>query len=282
MEVKSFLTGSRAVSLPFTDYCHPLSSENKEYEALFDKLTLYGRKANWKTCEIRGEASFHANASPFSYYYLHELKLKSNKKNIFSKFRSSTRRNILNAAKSGVTANVCYSWDSLREFYRLHCLTRRGHGIPPQPFYFFEEIYNHIISPGNGFVVLARYNSKPIAGAVYLHFGRNAIYKYGASNRKFLHLRANNLVMWTAIKWYIQNGFKTFSFGRTTPSNAGLLQYKRGWASEEKKISYFKYDFIKQCFVKEQPKTQILYFFFRNLPAPVLNLTGRLLYRHVG
>ena len=199
MEVKSFLTGSRAVSLPFTDYCHPLYSENKEFEALFDKLTLCGRKAKWKTCEIRGEASFHANPSPFSYYYLHELKLKSNKKNIFSKFRSSTRRNIVKAEKSGVTADVCHSWESLREFYRLHCLTRRGHGIPPQPFYFFEEIYKHIISPEHGFVVLARYNSKPIAGAVYFHFGRKAVYKYGASNRKFLHLRANNLVMWTAI-----------------------------------------------------------------------------------
>ena len=282
MEIKSPLTGNRAVSLPFSDYCYPISSERKDFDTIFDRVFVYGRKAKWKTFEMRGETSFLTDVSPSSSYYLHELKLKSNKKNIFSKFRSSTRRNILNAAKSGVTAKVCYSWESLREFYRLHCSTRRHHGIPPQPFYFFKEIYNHIISPGKGFVVLARYKSKPIAGAVYFHFGQNAIYKYGASNRKLLHLRANNLVMWTAIKWYIRNGFKTFSFGRTAPSNTGLLQFKRGWGPDERIVSYFKYDFIRECFVKEKPKRQILYFLFRRLPLPVLNLTGRLLYRHVG
>ena len=282
MEIKSPLTGNRAVSLPFTDYCYPISSEKKDFETLLDRVIIYGRKAKWKTFEIRGETTFLKDVSPSSWYYLHELKLKNSKKSIFLKFRSSTRRNILKAKKSGVTASVSYSWESLREFYRLHCLTRRHHGIPPQPLYFFKKIYNLVISSGNGFVVLARYNSKPIAGAVYFHFGQNAIYKYGASNRKLLHLRANNLVMWTAIRWFIQNGYKAFCFGRTTPSNAGLLQFKRGWASEEKKIYYFKYDFIKQRFVKEQPKKNFPYFFFRNLPTPVLNLTGRLLYRHVG
>ena len=282
MEVKSFLTGSRAVSLPFTDYCYPLSSAKKGFGTLFDKLIVYARTARWKTCEIRGEASFQANSAPFSCYYLHELELTSNKEHILSEFRSSTRRNILKSEKCGVTAHVCHSWDSIRVYYRLHCITRKQHGIPPQPFYFFKEIYDHIISHKKGFVVLARYNSKPIAGAVYFHFGKKAIYKYGGSNRKYRHLRANNLVMWTAIKWYIQNGFESFSFGRTEPINTGLLQFKRGWGPKERTISYFKFDFKRKCLIKEMPSRQILYFLFRRLPLPLLNLTGRLLYRHVG
>ena len=282
MGIKSPLTGNRAVSLPFTDFCYPISSESKDFETLFDNAIVYGRKAKWKTLEIRGETCHLMNVSPFALYYLHELKLNSSKKNIFSKFRSSTRRNILKAEKKGVTANVCYSWESLREFYRLHCSTRKRHGIPPQPLYFFEAIYKHIISPGNGLVVLSHYNSKPIAGAVYFHFGQNVIYKYGASNRKFLHLRANNLVMWTAIKWYVQNGFQIFSFGRTAPTNTGLLQFKRGWGTDERTIRYFKYDLLRKRFVKEKPEKQIIHFLFRRLPLPLLSLTGRLLYKHVG
>jgi hypothetical protein len=282
MEIKSHLTGYRAVSLPFTDYCDLSSSDNIDLKSLLDKVLIYGRQAGWKTLEIRGEAAFQANVVPYSTCFVHELDLPRSPDRLFTQFRSSTRRNIQKAVKSGVKAKICHSLDAIRTYYRLHCLTRKRHGIPPQPYYFFEEIYKQIISRGNGFVVLSYYNSEPIAGAVYFHFGQNAIFKYGASDEKFWYLRANNLVMWTSIDWYIQNGFKTFSFGRTAPSNAGLLQFKRGWRPRERTISYFKYDFTRKCFVKEKLKSQILHYLFHHLPLPVLNLTGRLLYRHVG
>ena len=282
MEIQSALTGRKAVSLPFTDYCDSLSSENINLKTLLDKVLVYGRQAGWKTLEVRGEAAFQANVVPYSACYVHELDLPRDPDRLFTQFRSSTRRNIQKAAKSGVTAKICHSMDAIRTYYRLHCTTRKHHGVPPQPFYLFKAIYDHIISPGKGFVVLSGYNNQPIAGAVYFHFGQKAIYKYGASNPKYWHLRANNQVMWTAINWYMQNGFKSFSFGRTDLNHTGLLQFKRGWGPQERIIRYFKYDFIRKCFVKEKPKRQILYLLFRRLPLPVLNLTGRLLYRHIG
>jgi len=66
--------------------------------------------------------------------------------------------------------------------------------------------------------------------------------KYGASEKAYHHLRPNNLIMWEAIKWCAQNGFKTFSLGRTEPENEGLLQFKQGWGTTEKiikEIGYF-------------------------------------------
>lgn len=38
MEVDSFLTGRRGVSLPFTDYCEPLLNENIEFVDLFNNI----------------------------------------------------------------------------------------------------------------------------------------------------------------------------------------------------------------------------------------------------
>jgi len=32
------------------------------------------------------------------------------------------------------------------EYYRLHCLTRKRHGLPPQPTGFFQKIQEHIIA----------------------------------------------------------------------------------------------------------------------------------------
>ena len=50
-----------------------------------------------------------------------------------------------------------------------------------------------MISIENGFVALASYSNRVVAGAVFFHFGSKAIYKYGASDRNYQHLRANNL-----------------------------------------------------------------------------------------
>jgi lipid II:glycine glycyltransferase (peptidoglycan interpeptide bridge formation enzyme) len=282
MEIRTAFTGRKAVSLPFTDYCDLLSSEHFKLKTLLDEILVYGRQAGWKTLEVRGEAAFQANELPYSACYVHDLDLPEEPDRLFAQFKSNTRRNIRKAAKCGVTAKISRSLDALRTYYRLHCSTRKHHGIPPQPFYLFKAIYDHIISPRKGFVILAYYKNQPIAGAVYFHFGRKAIYKYGASSRKYWHLRANNQVMWTAIKWYIQNGFKSFSFGKTDLGHTGLLQFKRGWAPQERVIRYFKYDLMRQCFVKERPKRQLFYSFFRRLPEPILILTGRLLYRHMG
>jgi lipid II:glycine glycyltransferase (peptidoglycan interpeptide bridge formation enzyme) len=92
------------------------------------------------------------------------------------------------------------SWQSVETFYRLNSITRKHHGIPPQPKKFFKKIFEYIISARKGFVVLALQQGKPIAGAVYFLFGSEAIYKYGASDKEYQPLRPNNLVMWEAIK----------------------------------------------------------------------------------
>ena len=156
------------------------------------------------------------------------------------------------------------------------------HGLPPQPFYFFKDIYKHILSLKKGFVVLAVFNERPVAGAVYFHIGGKAIFKYGASDRNYQHLRPNNLVMWEAIKWYARNGFKHFSFGRTEPENTGLLQFKQGWGPREEIINYYKYSLEKDSFVKDHFRGRTSYIFFKKLPSPLLNLIGFLFYRHVG
>jgi lipid II:glycine glycyltransferase (peptidoglycan interpeptide bridge formation enzyme) len=107
-------------------------------------------------------------------------------------------------------------------------MTRKEHGLPPQPFHFFKKIHDHIISKNLGVVVLASFDRENVAGAIYFHIGEKAVFKYGASDKKFQHLRANNLVMWEAIKWYSQNGYRSLCFGRTEPENQGLLQFKSG------------------------------------------------------
>jgi len=145
------------------------------------------------------------------------------------------------ASSYQLKVEICNSVDSINKFYKLNCITRKRHGLPPQPSYFFKNIYKYIIAKDNGFVVLASYKGHNVAGAVFFHFGKNAIYKYGASNYTYQHLRPNNIIMWEAIKWYSLNGYSNLCFGITELEHNGLRQFKNNWGTEERIINYYKY-----------------------------------------
>jgi hypothetical protein len=283
MEIRSILTGKRGVSLPFSDYCEPIISDGISFQEMLDFITSYGKKRGWKYVEFRGAQNFLDKEIPSESYLGHTLDLTKDIDEIFSKFRESTRRNIGKAEREGVKVGIFNSSDSVREFCRLNCITRKHHGLPPQPYLFFKNIYKSIISKNLGFVFLASHNKKIIAGAVYFHCGEKAFYKYGASEKNYQQLRANNLVMWEAVKWYAQNGYKSFCFGRTEPDNKGLLQFKAGWGAKEYFINYYKYDFIKESFVNDFSKVKGLHNkVFKNMPIPLLKITGSILYKHMG
>jgi hypothetical protein len=171
----------------------------------------------------------------------------------------------------------------LREFCRMNWQTRREHGLPPQPACFFDNFQRHVLAKGRGMVVLASYNGSTVAGSVYVHFGRKAVYKYGASDRRYQHLRANNLIMWEAIERYAADGYASLDLGRTEPENDGLLQFKRGWGCGEHRINYYKYDLRSDAFAAGRLSVSGAHTaVFRHMPLPLLRLAGTLLYRHAG
>lgn len=282
MEISSFLTGRRGVSLPFSDYCEPIISNKIPFQDVLNFILHYGNKAGWKFFELRGGGELYQDIPPSRFYYIHTLDLTQNEKQIFSNFRSSTARNIKKSIREGIEITKCNSIESVKEFYRLNSMTRKCHGLPPQQFRFFKKIYEHIISQKKGFVILASHLKKTIAGAIFFHYGDNAMFKYGASDKTYQHLRANNLVIWEAIKWYTQNEFKSFSFGRTDPGNLGLLQFKRGWGVKEEIIRYCKYDFKRGIFIKDHCKYNVFHRIIEKTPISISHFIGFLLYRHFG
>lgn len=282
LEVNSRLTRKRAVALPFTDYCEPISENKEQFEDLLEFVSQYGKKAGWKYLEWRG-GNDYVNGTPYhSVYLVHSVELDKEEKELIKSFRDSTGRGVRKAIREGVQVRIDNSMQAVKRFYRLHCVTRKYYGVPPQPYRFFENIQRYILSRGKGIVVLAFYGEREVAGAVFFHLGRRAIFKYAAFDRRYQGLRPNNLVMWEALKWFSQNGFQKMNLGRTELENSGLLQYKRGWGSETRIVNYYRYDLKRGNYVPESGRTEWLFHIFRKMPGPLLNLAGTLLYRHVG
>jgi hypothetical protein len=282
MEVSSWLTGKRGVSLPFTDQVSAIAPDKTMFEKLVKGVTDYGEKAGWKYIEWRDGALFPEEENASESHYIHELNLLKTERELFSGLRDSTRRNIEKANKAHVSVEVSQSLGSVKSFYRLNCITRKRHGLPPQPFYFFNKIFEHVLAKDHGFVVSATHSGQVLASAVFFHFGKSAIYKYAASDMAQQVLRPNNVLMWEAIKWCRENGLESFSFGITEPENKGLLQFKRGWRGTETRVANYRLDLKCDAFSTDCGKVKSSYSVCKILPLPVLRLAGGLLYRHLG
>jgi len=283
MEIRSLLTGSRGTSLPFTDHCPPIAENENTFNEIFKEVINYGKKAGWKTIDFKGGIKYFKDvALPFDTSLTHNLNLLQKEEDVLSTFRNSTKRNIKKAIQKGVHVAIKNTLESVKEYFKLNCITRKSHGLPPQPFYFFKKIYEHIISQKKGVVALAIHQNKVVAGAVFFHFNNQAIFKFGASDLKNQHLRPNNLIMWEAIRWYCQNKYKTFNFGRTDTEHKGLLQFKKGWGVKEEILNYYKYHLIRDCFISRNYDIKPYCGFIKIIPLPILRLTGNIFYRHVG
>ncbi|MGQ9858767.1 MAG: lipid II:glycine glycyltransferase FemX [Thermodesulfobacteriota bacterium] len=283
MEVRSRITGTRGVCLPFTDHCEPLLANGQiDRKELLEGLAKKGRQLGWRYLEWRGEPGLSGEAVPASRYIGHLLELSLGEKDIFRRLRESTRRNIRRAQREGLEATIRRSEEAIWLLWELQCLTRKKHGLPPQPRRFFRAIWEEAVCKDLGFVVAVSRGAKPVAASLLLYFGGQAVFKYGASDPHSAALRGSYLAMWEAIKECIERGCTRLSLGRTAPSNSGLLQFKRGWAAKEQEIPYYRYDLRSRRFVSAAQRESGWYnVVVRKLPLPISRLLGELLYPHL-
>lgn len=148
---------------------------------------------------------------------------------------------------------------------------------------FFRNIDREIIKTGYGFIVVAKAGTQPVAAAVFLHSGREAIFKFGASDARALSLRPNNLVMWSAIEHLAAAGFHKLRFGRTDLTDDGLRRFKRSWGALEQPIRYFRYEGMTRpsCDRVSRRSHEFYKRIFRRLPLFVNRTVGKLVYPHL-
>jgi hypothetical protein len=282
MEIASLLTGRRGVCLPFSDFCQPLLFGSAETEPVLRAIHDLASERRWRYTEFRGASLLTTANESQPTFYGHTLDLQAGMEALFSGFDSAVRRAIRKSEKSGLTIEVEHSAEAVREFLSLHARTRKRHGVPPQPGVFFRQIYEQIIQPGHGFVVLARNGATAVAAAIFFVWGEKAIYKFGASDETKQSWRGNNFVMWEAIRFLAESGVKQLDFGRTALEHEGLRRFKLGWGTAETPIYYDRLETKSQARASVIPRrTGASAHLFSRLPAIVNRVAGRVLYPHL-
>jgi hypothetical protein len=283
-EIQSWLTGSRLVSLPFSDHCDPLT-ENAEQLATVIQHAEKERKARgWRYIELR-PLSVSAPAAPAravsEEYVFHTLALRQDIDALFRAFhRSSTQRKILRARREGVTYEEGRHADMLRAFYRLLVVTRRRHGLPPQPFAWFSNLAECL---GEAMTVrIASHRGQPVASIVTIRHGSTMMYKYGASDAGAHPLGAVHHLFWKTIQDAVVGGCISLDLGRTDLSDDGLSTFKERWGAKGTPLYYWRCPVSRGAATARDWMASHGTGAARRIPAQLQVAAGRMLYRHLG
>src|ERR1043165_1299819 len=162
MEVSRLWRGRRGISLPFTDFCSPLNPARRDQNDLYGLAMQRGQARSWRYIECRGSDYGWLSARPSLAFYGHVIELGAGEKVLFKSLNGDERSAIRKAERERVKVDFCSTLESVQTFYALHNLTRRRHGLPPQPFRFFENIARHVLAKGHGFAAIARLEQRQI------------------------------------------------------------------------------------------------------------------------
>ena len=297
-KVNSWLTGKRHVSMPFSDFCDPLVSRDKELQGLLTAAGFDSFNAKDQYLELRLTQNWvlPADFQNHAVYFWHRLDLSPSLEQIYQNFhKNHVKRKIRRAEKEQLEYQVGSDRKLLKQFYDLFLFNRRKHQVPPQPFEWFEHLLKQF---GNTMQIhISRYQDKAVAAIITFDYAGVCYYKYGSSDPDYTRLGSNALVFWQAIQAAKLKGLTGFDMGRSDidPAGFNLAKYKENWGASRQAVRYWRLTPAQTdqpqtaldlpTKASEQAETSLRRFakaIIARLPDKLLILSGRLLYRHVG
>lgn len=289
-EVKSWLTGHRLVSLPFSDHCDLLTESPRHTAEL---LTHLGKTVG-KTIryvEIRSlkqpELPSSQNWSQAEQFCFHALPLDQPQGALFkSLHKDCIQRKIRRAEKENLEYRCGRSELLLQQFYSLVLRTRIRHRLPPQPPEWFSNL---VACMGEALTIRAALkDGRAIAAILTLSHKNVVTYKYGCSDERFNNLGGTPFLFWKTIQEAQQIGMLELDLGRSEISNSGLIAFKDRlgakktistyWRCNSGRASQSRTNFLADAAKRIGPKIPNAVL---RLPGNLLVATGRLLYRHM-
>jgi hypothetical protein len=268
----------RLVSLPFSDYCPPLSLDDGAARRLMKALV--DQPLPGAALEVRGIRA--ADGWHYAQRFVNwTLSLENGLGSVEHELRSNFRRNLRRAARENIVINCGAGEDYLRRFYRMHLLTRRRLGLPAQPWRFFK-LAREIFAPSSGLEIwVASRGGTDVAGAVLLNASNTVYYKW-AARRPGDDSRANHLLLWSAIEDHCLRSIQ-IDLGRTDTSNHGLMRFKSELGAHAAPLPYCYYPKAPNEVSPEALRggRKAIAEVWSHLPVFATRILGRAVYRYL-
>src|SRR5271168_4136209 len=278
--VKSWLTGRRFVSLPFSDHCEALIDDPGELDAMLLHVKRDLVQKKWQYIEIRPVShrpSSRTGLGESLTYQFHRLDLRKSAQELFHGFhKDCVQRKIRRAEREGLKYEEGNSEALLQKFYRLLVTTRRRQNLPPQPLAWFRGL---ITAFGDDLKIrVASKGNLPVASILTLSNKKSVVYKYGGSIASLNKLGGMAFLFWKTIQEAMHKGLEELDMGRSDTDNLGLIAFKEHWGATGATLSYWRYPAPGPQLPQSAWQKSIARGFAQVAPDFVLETVGTLLY----
>jgi CelD/BcsL family acetyltransferase involved in cellulose biosynthesis len=281
--VRSWLSGRRLVSLPFSDHCEPLVESAEEWQALCEAVLRRRGEGRWRYVELRPASETAAPEAGFrtaQTFYLHRLDLRPDLSALLRSFhKDSIQRKIRRAERERLSLEAGRSEALLERLLHLLDLTRRRHQAPLQPLAWFRNLIDCL---GERVTIrIAAKDGEPAAGILTLAHGDRVVYKYGGSDARLHALGGMPFLFWRTIQDARAAGARELDLGRSDQDNPGLVAFKEHLAATRSTLTYWRAPAAARAATDNGWTVRIARRIYARLPGGVRRAAGRLIYPHI-
>ncbi len=241
--VKNFLEW-KICMLSYSDYCDGHVETLEDWQSFFSSLRREYPEYRIALRNLRDPLPRQLpEFKHLSKENFHELDLRPDLHKIWQNTHDSFKSAVKQSEKSGVVVRRCEKKE-LKKFYDLHLSIRKQkYRIFPQPYRFFEVIWDEMIAKGNG-ALLGAYSKEGefIGGNIYLLCGETFYYKFNTSSLTALKYRPNNLLFWEGIKYAKALKCQSLDLGSSGLEQAGLILFKNHTGATASQIHHLGFE----------------------------------------
>jgi len=212
----------------YCDYCDGYISDRHDWDSFFESIRKEYPDYRIAIRNLRdGTVRENPHFEFLSKERFHFLDIRVDLTNIWKKTHDSFRSAVKQAQNSGVVVKIGGRAE-LDKFYNFHLKLRKNkYRIFPQPFRFFEKIWDVYLKKDKGILLCAYDKSGEfLAASIYLMCGNTFYYKLNTSGLNALRLRPNNLLFWEGIRIAKERGFEFIDLGSSGCDQEGLILFK--------------------------------------------------------
>lgn len=234
--IKFPLLGSKLISIPYDiGSGGALAVDDRAERALLESAVATARKINVDFLQLRygsrRDVASSLGLQPSEPVLISEMQLDSEEK-VWSRVSKDHRKAVRKAKNRGVVIREAKDLEDVGEFYRIYLKAFREFGTPPYGSNYFPSIWRHFHGSGAMRLLLAHADDKCVGGLLLFCWGKNIVSKFAACLPEAVPMRAYAALYWRAIQIGLESGYKKLSWGTSSKSQGGLIEFKERWGAD--------------------------------------------------
>lgn len=144
--------------------------------------------------------------------------------------KSKNRNMIRKAERNGLFVEKSLDFEVFKDIYRATM-----DKVDADSYYYFNDDYYNEIKENNDYILFnVKKENQVIAAAIFMGYGNYFHYHLAGSLKEYLKFAPNNLLLWEAIKYANEKGYKRMHFGGGLTDNLedNLFKFKSSFSKE--------------------------------------------------